>query len=50
MKTPNPGNDEAVKKGCTCPVMDNSYGKGYLGSGDFWITEGCPLHGLDKTT
>lgn len=40
----NPGSDEAHALGCTCPRMDNSYGKGWLGSGQFWITEGCPMH------
>ena len=41
---PNPGSDAAVELGCTCPVLDNSHGTGYMGSGQFWITEGCPLH------
>lgn len=39
--TPNPGSDEARAQGCTCPVLDNHRG---LGSGPFWITDGCPLH------
>lgn len=44
-KQPNPGSDEAVKKGCTCPVLDNSRGKGWMLQKDlFWITDGCPLH------
>lgn len=49
---PNPGSPEATEKGCTCPVMDNSRGRGAYGgmkdeNGEplFWITEGCPLHG-----
>ena len=44
---PNPGSDEAIEHGCTCPVMDNRHGKGFLWDGAqvFWITEGCPLHG-----
>jgi hypothetical protein len=46
---PNPGSDEAIKKGCTCPVLDNGYGsgcgwKGEDGEALFWITQGCPLH------
>lgn len=43
---PNPGSDEAVEQGCTCPRMDNGYGKGSaeLRSGEFWITQGCPVH------
>lgn len=44
MTPPNPGSEEAGKMGCICPVIDNSYGKGYYGSGDFVITVGCELH------
>jgi hypothetical protein len=40
---PSPGSDEAVAKGCTCPVSDNARGQGLPG-GNFWISEGCPLH------
>jgi hypothetical protein len=45
----NPGSDEAIKKGCICPVLDNGHGKGCGWNGDdgnpcFWITEGCPIH------
>ena len=25
---PSPGSDEAVEKGCRCPVMDNCRGRG----------------------
>ena len=43
---PNPGSDEAVARGCTCPVLDNEHGLGADGTGKtFWITTGCPLHG-----
>jgi hypothetical protein len=42
--TPNPGSDDAISLGCTCPVLDNSHGKGWMGGGEFWITEGCPVH------
>lgn len=31
--SPNPGSPEAIKAGCTCPVMDNRRGQGVL-SGD----------------
>lgn len=41
---PNPGSDEATARGCTCPVIDNSHGRGYLGTGQFWVTDGCPVH------
>lgn len=44
MTIPNPGSDEAVKEGCTCPRMDNSYGKGYMDENNFIILMGCPLH------
>lgn len=47
-KIPNPGSDEAVKQGCTCPVLDNYHGEGipYGKSKEhcFWVNEGCPLH------
>lgn len=44
MNIPNPGSDEAVKLGCNCPRMDNSYGRGYMGGTDFIYTVGCPVH------
>lgn len=41
--TPNPGSDEAIDDGCTCPILDNGHGKGsYLG--DFIVSMDCPLH------
>lgn len=40
---PNPGSKEAEEQGCTCPVIDNHYGKG-LPDGNFWYTMGCPIH------
>lgn len=47
MTTPNPGSDEAIEQGCTCPVYDNARGKGIMGEEDFgfWIDSSCPLHG-----
>ncbi len=49
--TPNPGSDEAREKGCTCPVLDNGHGKGWMGGRTdengatlFVRVEGCPLH------
>jgi hypothetical protein len=52
---PNPGSREAVNKGCTCPVIDNGYGKGYMGGAKdkegntlFVYTVGCPLHERDE--
>jgi hypothetical protein len=48
---PNPGSAEAVVQGCTCPVLDNAHGLGYLGDGKLfgWVHNStCPLHGLDS--
>ena len=45
MTTPAPGSDEALALGCTCPVLDNGHGKGFMGiEGYYVIAEGCPLH------
>ena len=48
----NPGSDEAIAAGCTCPIMDNGHGRGYLrgvkddqGHTVFVISGNCPLHG-----
>jgi len=46
---PNPGSDEAVKRGCICPVEENLRG---LGVGKdrmqtfFTKRTDCPLHGF----
>ena len=43
-----PGSDTAVKNGCSCPILDNGHGRGYLGCGEQfgWVISGlCPLHG-----
>ena len=48
---PNPGSPEAIAKGCTCPVIDNGYGKGRGGNGEclgWWIAGDCPIHGQIK--
>lgn len=49
---PNPGSDEAVEQGCTCPVLDNARGRGAWGSSVenaiFWRREDCPLHGTKE--
>ena len=44
-KKPNPGSDEAIKEGCTCPYLDNNHGKG-IGNGLFWMNMSCPVHGF----
>lgn len=43
MTKPNPGSDEAIEQGCSCPVLDNNNGKG-LGDGTFWFSGDCPVH------
>lgn len=44
-ETPNPGSDNAITQGCTCPILDNGHGNPELGKiRGWWITEGCPLH------
>jgi hypothetical protein len=53
MSNPTPGSHEAVEAGCTCPVVDNHYGRGIERDGGeydepsivFWYSTGCPLHG-----
>jgi hypothetical protein len=48
---PNPGSETAVAMGCTCPVIDNHYGRGvpnHLNGPLYWIAEGCPLHDTAK--
>jgi hypothetical protein len=48
---PNPGSDQALMLACTCPVLDNGHGRGYMGGVQdetgatlFVYTHGCPLH------
>ncbi len=43
-KEPNPGSDAAIEQGCTCPVLDNGHGTGWIGGG-FVLSTLCPLHG-----
>ncbi len=50
--TPNPGSEEAVALGCSCPIIDNHYGKGVPHNIDlhngpilFWISADCKIHG-----
>lgn len=41
-----PGSHSAIKAGCTCPVIDNHYGKGRRGDfNEYLINDTCPLHG-----
>ena len=48
-KPPNPGSDEAVRRNCTCPILDNRRGLGYYAAPDgcHIINENCPLHGAE---
>jgi hypothetical protein len=47
--TPNPGSDEALDRGCQCPVLDNAHGRGYYGQeGIFVMTVGCPVHDAER--
>lgn len=51
-ETPSPGSDEAIKHGCTCPVLSNGRGRGRLvdtkGNREFTIAADCPLHGVKE--
>ena len=45
---PTPGSKEAIEQGCICPVMDNEYGRGYMGQeGVFIYSTSCPVHDKD---
>ena len=42
-----PGSEDATCQGCTCPIIDNAQGRGYMGKpGVFVMSAGCPLHGV----
>lgn len=49
-QTMPPGSDAAITNGCTCPILDNGYGEGFVVNGrrQWWIAEACPLHGEQK--
>ena len=41
-----PGGKLARAHGCTCPVLDNHFGRlGFRFSGGWYMNEDCPLHG-----
>jgi hypothetical protein len=52
-----PGSPEAIKAGCTCPVLDNAHGKGYMGGAKdretgktlFVYNCACPVHKEQRT-
>lgn len=42
---PAPGSPEATKIGCTCPILDNAYGRGYMGvAGVYAFSMNCTVH------
>ena len=43
VEAPSPGSPLAKKRGCTCPIIDNNYGKGSR----FVQRADCPIHGFD---
>ena len=46
LRLPNPGSPEAEAVGCTCPIMDNSYGKGYFMQPNVFVYNlECRIHG-----
>jgi hypothetical protein len=48
---PSPGSIAALAAGCTCPVLDNCFGKYPPYPPDDWIfTVGCPVHDSLKAT
>ena len=54
-QVPDPGSNEAIEAGCTCPVFDNAHGAGIPWPREdgkdpnkcpsFWVNEECKLHG-----
>lgn len=57
-RSPNPGSPEDIDAGCTCPILDNGHGRGYLGgvkdreTGEtlFVYNCDCPVHRAALTT
>lgn len=41
---PNPGSDEAIDAGCTCPIVCNYFGKGKPFTKEFIYDKGCLIH------
>ena len=51
IKQPNPVSKEAIEVGCSCPVIDNHYGKGYQGrDGEYCYNMACPVHTMSTET
>ena len=50
MTAHNPGSNEALSLGCTCPVMGNGHGRGYSQPNVFVYGVGYPVHDVQTTT
>ena len=47
----NPGSDEALDKGCLCPVLDNNHGRRAPWPPDNWYQViGCPQHDVNEVS
>ena len=49
---PAPGTQDAIDRGCKCPVMDNAHGRGaYIKDGKwiYWYSTDCELHRNNET-
>lgn len=45
--TPNPGSFSACASGCSCPLIDNNFGSGYLRKPTLFVIHSeCQIHGL----
>ena len=45
MKTPPPGSPEAIELNCSCAVLDNAHGHGYMGQQGIYVySAACQLH------
>jgi hypothetical protein len=43
-----PGSVEAIARGCSCPILDNGRGRGYMGMPGIYVYAGdCQLHGAN---
>jgi hypothetical protein len=45
IEAPPPGSDKALEMGGSCPPLDNSHGRGYMGGDKYVMSFDCPLHG-----
>lgn len=44
-KLMTPGSDGAIEKGCSCPVLDNCHGLGYMRQPGVFVSNGnCIIH------